>query len=294
MAKTEQKANGGESARELIEERTRVRSWLDRLDESAPGDTPEHVTRRVRDDYRARLERLTEELATRVESVRESLERARAELEEAEAEYAAARDRLEEARLRHRLGELDDDNWNSERPELEERVEQAGEQRGRARTQASRMEDLVREIESAAGHAPAAEPQLPEETVPGAEAAHGEEAGEWEPVISEVADAPEEGEEAQAGDLPWLGEPASEEAAAEPAKEDRAGDEDMAFLEELDRAIAASSDTSPAAAPSQPKPAGEEESGRRPVTSATIPCKECGAENDARAWYCEVCGVELA
>jgi ribosomal protein L40E len=79
--------------------------------------------------------------------------------------------------------------------------------------------------------------------------------------------------------------PAAEAGAETAAPEEDSG-EDMAFLEELDRAIAASASALPQAEPMAP-PA-------EAAAKTTLVCKECGASNDARAWYCEICGTELS
>ncbi|HET7321165.1 MAG TPA: zinc ribbon domain-containing protein, partial [Longimicrobiaceae bacterium] len=66
--------------------------------------------------------------------------------------------------------------------------------------------------------------------------------------------------------------PAPTEAPAIPREKD--------FLEELDRVIAST------------EPAEEEEPDTRPPPG--VKCPDCGYMNDANAWYCGVCGVDLA
>lgn len=65
--------------------------------------------------------------------------------------------------------------------------------------------------------------------------------------------------------------------------------DDTGFLEELDRAIAASAGSSP------PR---TRDNGRSHATEAsartTLVCRECGSVNDSRTWYCEICGAELS
>jgi hypothetical protein len=133
-------------------------------------------------------------------------------------------------------------------------------------------------------------------------------ADEWDP-FGEGFGGPAETRAEGDGDLPWLETP---ERAADPwspstsegdgleflndlgtatppppATGDLAED-DLAFLEELDRAISAS----PAAGrPATPPaaPAGE----AAPVSGGPLLCKECGAINEPHSWYCEICGSEL-
>jgi hypothetical protein len=136
-------------------------------------------------------------------------------------------------------------------------------------------------------------------------------------LAGEQDDAPAGGEEEEA--LPWLelpvdepsareespaadpGEPeeiaAGEEVAAEGATGSEKGHgaaaadaevepEDLDFLRDLDRALS-SSPTRGSPPPPAPSPVAQGSSER-------LSCPECGASNDARAWYCEICGTELS
>ncbi len=131
-------------------------------------------------------------------------------------------------------------------------------------------------------------------------------ADEWDPFTG-VADPKQEGET----DLPWLetpepaAEPWSPSASegdgleflndlgttppATPATSDLAED-DLAFLEELDRAISGS----PAASRPATPPASSGDAAPAAGTSGgPLLCKECGAINEPHSWYCEICGSEL-
>ena len=61
-------------------------------------------------------------------------------------------------------------------------------------------------------------------------------------------------------------------------------DDDYAFLQELDRAIAATAPTGEGGEP-------DEETSARPQPG--LKCPDCGYSNDPAAWYCGVCGVDL-
>jgi hypothetical protein len=140
-------------------------------------------------------------------------------------------------------------------------------------------------------------------------------------TAGEGAPATEEGEEGGDDPLPWLefgtldpgpedegslGEPpagASSPAEAEPAApapkpgpaskgrgersapESEMEGEDLDFLRDLDRALSTGSGAGKAPPASTPPPAQG--------SSERLSCPECGASNDARAWYCEICGTEL-
>jgi Skp family chaperone for outer membrane proteins len=188
-------------------------------------------------------------------------------------------------------------------------------------------------IESSVEPAPPAPPA--EEARPAAAA------DDWDPFANEFGGAPAS-PHTQPGDaadeLPWLdaidgaGGAGWSQPAEEPANElaflddlegrgagasggtiggatpppaapaaDLAAD-DLAFLEELDRAISggAGKGTPPPAAAPAPAPAidligGSGEGGTLEPRKKgeSLLCKECGAINEPQAWYCEICGSEL-
>ncbi|HEX8358791.1 MAG TPA: hypothetical protein VF613_01635 [Longimicrobium sp.] len=135
-------------------------------------------------------------------------------------------------------------------------------------------------------------------------------ADEWDPFGEGFGGAAETRADTE-GDLPWLetSEPATPEpwspASSEgdgleflndlgtsvpetPSTGDLAED-DLAFLEELDRAISGAPSASrpatpPPAASGDPAPGG---------SGGPLLCKECGAINEPHSWYCEICGSEL-
>jgi hypothetical protein len=333
---------------ELIEQRERLRGWIAKLDEVRT-DAPSRVTERVRGDYEARLQGVTEELGTHREELERDLSARREDLTAAEERRVAVAEALDEVRLRHMIGELDDRAWDESRPDLEREVEEAEQAFAATREEVDDLTRLLAEIRGAeeTEAAPEPEPAVPA-GAPVAEA-------EPEPVEPEApaveAAEPEQPEPAAlpgpfAEDLPSAAPPASQPPAA-PAERDPFGDEfpgagladdedlpwletlerktaeweagtssesgleflerlgepappsdksiaedDLAFLEELDRAIAGNTGANPPPPPPKPatdlptQPAGATPAGR-------LICKECGAPNEPHAWYCEVCGSEL-
>jgi hypothetical protein len=163
--------------------------------------------------------------------------------------------------------------------------------------------------------APADEPLTAGDAIAPADVAG---ADEWDPFGAEFG-APQETVDEEES-LPWLEgideaaktwtppAPAVEEDAGldflrdieesartpEPPTGDLGAD-DLAFLEELDRAIGAppasiggaATPTPPQAAP--PAAAAPGAGGR----AEPLLCKECGAINEPHSWYCEICGSEL-
>jgi hypothetical protein len=259
--------------RSLLQHRDQLRGWLERL-RTVDDGTPARIAERVRADYTARLEEVTRELSEHAEMLEAELAQLRVGLERADGRAAEAADALTEAHLRHRIGELPPELWEERRPVLEGAAESAEQEASAAREAVGRLAELVGEIAGAAAELPpvgvAAEPDLDEEmTQP----------------LPWLDPGAENGDEARDGELAFLELPADpeEEAAAEPSAVE--GEGDLAFLEELDRAIAASIGRDPGEA-TQETPAAE--SG-----PATVACRECGSANDAQAWYCEICGSEL-
>jgi hypothetical protein len=144
---------------------------------------------------------------------------------------------------------------------------------------------------------------------------------EWEPNLETVEEEPDLSAESGLDDqLPWLdavippkGEPAGEafddldflrsitgeqrsaeaeeesepvvverNSDPEPSPPEEEDDDDLAFLADLDRVISGVTDRNEAAKET-------EKGGARKA----VACKDCAAPNDARSWYCEVCGSEL-
>jgi hypothetical protein len=140
-------------------------------------------------------------------------------------------------------------------------------------------------------------------------------ADDWDPFGGEfgTGDAAAPGDAAD--ELPWLDDLArgekgwtadtpavegletEERTAEKPGARSDLGADDLAFLEELDRAIS----SSPAPAPAPPGPGTPAAPGATPPAETSAPgakaepllCKECGAINEPHAWYCEICGSEL-
>ncbi|CAN5381066.1 hypothetical protein BH23GEM4_BH23GEM4_15970 [soil metagenome] len=291
--------------RGLLEQREQLSGWLERLRDVEDDETPARIAERVRADYVARLEALTDELGGHQETLEAQLAELRSELERAQSASADAADALSEARLRYRIGELDDRRWEERHPELEQAADAAAREAEEAGERVGSLAELVGEI--GGGGALAEVSEVPEASseapiAGGDELPSTEELG-W--LTDATVLSPDPAAETDLAFLQTLEDqtiesPAPPDADAVWAAEEATGGEapgdDMAFLEELDRAIAASLVSGPAeeeeatAPPPGEWPAAspEPEAGPEPVS-----CRECGAENDAQAWYCEICGSEL-
>ncbi|HEX8691226.1 MAG TPA: zinc ribbon domain-containing protein [Longimicrobium sp.] len=194
----------GSDVEELIRQREQLRTWIAKLDEVGTG-APSRVAERVRADYQERLTRVTGELGAHREEIERDLEAVRGALSAAEERRAQAAEALEEQRLRHLIGELDEAAWEQARPRLESDVGAADDELARARGEVERLSGLAAEIagpEPAAaeleaepeigdgyGAAAAVEPGLVGGFAPEPEAGFGGAAeDEYEPVIEFAGD----------------------------------------------------------------------------------------------------------
>jgi len=89
----------------LVEERRRYEGWLVALD-ARRETTPKHVFDRVSADYRARLERVAEQLASHRQAIEEEQASVQSRLSLLEAEERLQRDERAELELRSHVGEL--------------------------------------------------------------------------------------------------------------------------------------------------------------------------------------------
>jgi hypothetical protein len=174
---------------------------------------------------------------------------------------------------------------------------------------------------------PAAEPVAEAPPTDVLEAAEAASVDEWDPFGNEFSADAKQGDAEE--DLPWLEgidqaaasgaggggwtPPAAdadegldflreiEESTRPPAPPPPSGDlgaDDLAFLEELDRAIGSGPGAGARGAAKTPPPPAEPAAPAKPAAAAgqraePLLCKECGAINEPHSWYCEICGSEL-
>lgn len=108
---------------ELLERRSTYADWLERLSEVADDARPE-VVERIRADYRDRLEDVRSELGEHREDLAEDLAERTDRVERLEAEREEKLARREEAEIRHRVGEFAQDEWETQRRELDRTIGQ--------------------------------------------------------------------------------------------------------------------------------------------------------------------------
>lgn len=275
---------------ELIQQRQQYRAFLTRLEERAAGANP-RAFERVRADYQQKLRALGAKLVQHAGALRAALEGAEAAATDLEVRRDAKAEELEEARLRHSVGEYaDEKEWKAaerkltkELGELEAAIEQ---QRASVANLTEVLEQVaadskaVRRPAAASGPAPAAEP--PEKPVRRVRAP-----GQiTEDTPRQVEAAAKPSEEPARADTDLLDLAAAPEAAS-----DKAGVDELQFLESL------------ALTPEEKERKKEEDergaaplgflSGRARGKTETIICPRCSAANDPAEWYCAECGEEL-
>jgi hypothetical protein len=315
MAKAPSKSTA--AIQRLLEERRQYEAWIARID-AAGGAAPSSVRSRVRSDYEARLNAVTEELKVHAEAARLMAAQRREVRRDLQAKEMAAAERLAEAELRHAVGEYDESQWTQVHKESLAELVSVREELGAVEEDIAQLEELERLVKMRpVASAPAAAPAPPPPTTPPAVAAG-----------SNTGTA-----------LPRVGSPPRPQAPAAPAAPARDGQkndaakapekpamiDELAFLKSVTdddkrgigspgpaptirRSGAQFQPVEPAPTPSRPAstptptspmpspssvaatPANNDD----PEPVRTLKCRECGTMNLPTEWYCESCGAELA
>ena len=101
-----------DAIRTLLERRAQYMEWLAKLDDLGGKYRPE-VAKRVRADYRDRLTGVEDELHGHKEELESSLFTRKQQLSELEQRHDVCAAELEEAELRHQVGEFDEGEWDN-------------------------------------------------------------------------------------------------------------------------------------------------------------------------------------
>ncbi|HKK28591.1 MAG TPA: hypothetical protein VKB18_10945 [Gemmatimonadota bacterium] len=166
-----------EEITELLEKRSTFREWLDRLEGREEGVRAE-VYERVRGDYLERLSGVEEELAGHREELESSLARCRERVDSLEEERDERAADLEEAELRHAVGEYADEEWDELRGEHEAALAELEGRLEEERSATARFEEILAELDQGRAVEAGGEPEAQE-------AAAEEDAGAAEPETDE-------------------------------------------------------------------------------------------------------------
>jgi hypothetical protein len=244
----------------LLAERRQYESWLDAL-EAKRDTTPAHVFDRVVADYRARLQRVQEQLAAHKNALVEERTSLESRLSLVEAEEKMRRDEHAELDLRVHVGELAANDANaalrtlsdtleqlaSERQQLRGKLDalnQLGEIKAETRTQAPKTEEKKESFDELAFLSSIVQQTPP----PGVGAPEGAQVETGDSLLSDLSQ-------------PRVIDPDAEKPLAANV---------------------------PANTPIVLRASGAFEQ------SKSLKCSECGAMNYPTEWYCERCGAELA
>jgi hypothetical protein len=241
----------------LLEERRQYEAWLARI--NAAGDAaPEHVRVRVRADYEARLQAVTEELKAHADAGRQLVAQRKESVLELQRKEKAAAERLAETELRHAVGEYDESQWTQvHKDALAELLAVREELQGAARD-IEKLEELDSMVRSKPG---------PRVGPPPKPHARPDERKKVAPV----------------DELAFLKSVTEDDKAAPSPKRASGAQFQPAIPGDPPRGAPMSDSHTPTA-----------DLNDDAEVAKTLKCKECGTMNLATEWYCESCGAELA
>ena len=294
----------------LLEERRQYEAWIARID-AAGGAAPSTVRSRVRSDYEARLNAVTEELKVHAEAARLMAAQRKELRRDLQTKETTAAERLSEAELRHAVGEYDESQWTQVHKEALAELVSVREELGSIEEDIAQLEELERLVRLRQPTTPA--PASPAPQPAAAPAPAPTPAPAPAPITSSM---PRVGSPPRP---PLAPAPQAPQPRPESKPEPKAADkptmiDELAFLKSVteDEKRGIGSPTPPPAPrrsgaqfqPSEP-PAGRNAPAPAPAPAAipanddpepvrTLKCRECGTMNLPTEWYCESCGAELA
>jgi hypothetical protein len=254
MAKSSPKSTA--AMERLLEERRQYEAWLARLD-AARDTTPDHVRVRVRADYQARLQAVTEELRGHAEQARQLIVQKRERLTQLARKEKELADQLKETELRHAVGEFDEAEWVKVHRDAQAGLLEVREELRSVQGDIAKLEDLDQIVR---GKQPATGRNDARGGGGGGGGGGGNDRKKAAPV-DELAFLKSVTEDEQAGPSPRR----ASGALFQPVTPDML----------------------PSLPPSQ-------EDGPGMDGEKTLKCRACGTLNLPTEWYCEQCGAELA
>ena len=249
----------------LLEERRQYEAWLARI--NAAGDAaPEHVRVRVRADYEARLQAVTEELKAHADAGRQLVAQRKEFFLELRRKEKAAAERLAETELRHAVGEYDETQWTQVHKDALAELLAVREELQEVAQDIEKLEEL----DSMVRARPAARVGSPPKPS----------------VRSDERKKPVPPASSQVDELAFLKSVTEDEKAAPSPKRASGAQFQPAIPGDPPRGAPLSSSSSALT----PSPSLNDDA----EVAKTLKCRECGTMNLATEWYCESCGAELA
>ncbi|HEV8264612.1 MAG TPA: hypothetical protein VGQ06_06650 [Gemmatimonadales bacterium] len=242
----------------LLEERRQYEAWLARI--NAAGDAaPAHVRTRVRADYEARLQAVTEELKAHAEAARQLIAQRKEAYVELQRKEKFAAEKLAETELRHAVGEYDEGQWAQVHKDALSELVSVREELLAVEQDIQKLQELDGMVHAKPGPRVGSPPRPPIRADDKKKAAPVDELAFLKSVTEDEKSAPSPTRASGAQFQPSIpGDPprgAPMSASLTPA----------ADLNDDDAEV-----------------------------SKTLKCRECGTMNLATEWYCENCGAELA
>ena len=245
----------------LLEERRQYEAWLARI--NAAGDAaPEHVRVRVRADYEARLQAVTEELKAHADAGRQLVAQRKEFYVELQRKEKAAAERLAETELRHAVGEYDEGQWTQVHKDALAELVSVREELQEVAQDIEKLEELDTMVRAKPG------------------GGGGPRVG---PPPKPQARSDDRKKAAPVDELAFLKSVTEDEKAAPSPKRASGAQFQPAIPGDPPRGAPMSGSITPAA-----------DLNDEAEVSKTLKCKECGTMNLATEWYCESCGAELA
>ena len=250
----------------LLEERRQYEAWLARI--NAAGDAaPEHVRVRVRADYEARLQAVTEELKAHADAGRQLVAQRKEIFRELQQKEKAAAERLAETELRHAVGEYDESQWTQVHKDALAELVSVRQEMQEVSADIEKLEELDAMVRAKPSPriGPPPKPQVPP------------------PKPDErrkVSPSPVD-------ELAFLKSVTEDDKSAPSPKRASGAQFQPAIPGDPPRGAPMSPSVTPSITPS----AGMNDDAE---VAKTLKCKECGTMNLATEWYCESCGAELA
>ena len=130
----------------LLAERQTVTQWLARLSQADDGAS-DVVRSKVRTDYETRLAAVSKQLEGFADELRAALSKETVKQSTLSKKGESADTRLGEAKLRHAVGEYDDDRWNKIRSEIQGESENARKELKVVEVEVARLKDVLSSID---------------------------------------------------------------------------------------------------------------------------------------------------
>lgn len=224
--------------RELIQESQKIHGWVERLAEHSGEARPE-VFDKVRADYDTRLQAVNGQLSQHRVQLAESLATRRAEVETLRHDRDEHQAELEEAKLRHAVGEYGDAEWKKQQETISESLDALDELLKGEQATVNELDDIIGSIGTAGPRLVVDEPasdatDLDVDEAQASSEAILEDAESAKDADVAVASIPEKLESGKAPTADPRAEASAQPTAASPSESTEEESDDGEYLDELE------------------------------------------------------------